>query len=143
LVYYNLSWSAPANAVSYEISWNTVNSNPGVAYYYSSSTSYTDTNFQTDRGTTTNYYWVRAISSTGNAGAWSSVTGGTSTATVISGSWSLTLWRCSGASSTSASQTGTAMSYTWTGVNASFTHYATISGTIAGSSASRTSSGCV
>lgn len=143
LVNYNLSWSAPANASYYEITWNTVNSNPGVGYYTSYTTSYTDTAFQVDRGTTTNYYWVRAISSTGNAGAWSAVTGGTSTQTVISGSWSLQLWRCNNSAVTNATQTGTSMSYLWTGVNTSFTHYATISGTIAGSFASRTSSGCV
>lgn len=142
-VNYNLSWSAPANASYYEIAWNTVNSNPGYGIYTTYSTSYTATEFQVDRGTTTNYYWVRAISSTGNAGAWSSVTGGTSTQTVISGSWSLQLWRCNNSAVTNATQTGTSMSYLWTGVNTSFTHYAIISGTIAGSFASRTSSGCV
>ena len=143
LVYYNLSWSAPANASYYEITSNSVNSNPGVGYYTSYSTSYQDLQFQTDRGTVTSYYWVRAISSTGNAGPWSAVTGGTSTATVISGNWSLELWRCDSSAVTTASQAGTTMSRTWTGVNASFTHYATISGVIAGSYESRSSSGCV
>jgi autotransporter-associated beta strand protein len=143
LVYYNLSWSAPVNASYYEITSNSVNSNPGVGYYTSYSTSYSDVQFQTDRGTVTSYYWVRAISSTGNAGPWSAVTGGTSTATVISGNWSLELWRCNNSAVTTASQAGTTMSRTWTGVNASFTHYATISGVIAGSYESRSSSGCV
>ena len=143
LVYYNLSWSAPANASYYEVTSNSVNSNPGVGYYTSYSTSYSDVQFQTDRGTVTSYYWVRAISSTGNAGPWSAVTGGTSTQTVISGNWSLLLFRCGTSISTSASQTGTAMSYQWTGVNPSFTHFSRISGTIAGSFASRDSSGCV
>ena len=143
LVYYNLSWSAPANASYYEITSNSVNSNPGVGYYTSYSTSYQDLQFQTDRGTVTSYYWVRAISSTGNAGPWSAVTGGTSSQTVISGNWSLLLFRCGTSISSSASQTGTAMSYQWTGVNASFTHFARISGTIAGSFDSRDSSGCV
>ena len=143
LVYYNLSWSAPANASYYEISNNSVNSNPGYADYTTYSTSYQDLQFQTDRGTVTSYYWVRAISSTGNAGPWSAVTGGTSTQTVISGNWSLLLIRCGTSTSSSFSQTGTAMSYQWTNVNASFTHFARISGTIAGSFASRDSSGCV
>lgn len=142
-VYYNLSWSAPADALYYEITTNDVNSNPGVGYYTTYSTSYTATEFQTDRGTTTWYYWVRAISSTGNAGAWSSVTGGTSTRTVITGNWALQLWRSNNSAVTNATQTGTSMSYLWTGVNVNFNHYAIISGTIAGSFASRTSSGSV
>lgn len=139
---YQLSWSAATNAVSYEITSNSVNSNPGVGYYTSSGTSYTDRQFQSNRNTVTSYYWVRAVSSTGHYGSWSAVTGGTSTATATS-AWTLTLWRCNNSASTPGSAGSTALTYTWSGVNTSFTHYSTISGSIAGTPVSRTSVGCV
>lgn len=139
---YNLSWSPATNAAYYEITSNSVNSNPGVGYYTTYSTSYTDRQFQSNRNTVTSYYWVRAISSTGHAGAWSAVTGGTSTATVTSG-WSLLLIRCNTNITTAASAGSSDLSYTWTGVSASFTHSSRITGTIAGTSVTRDSAGCV
>ena len=143
-VAYNVTWSASSNAVSYEIAVNTTNSNPGNVYASSSGTSYTYDITQISQNTVTYFFWVRAVSSDGTRSAWtSSSTGGTSTATVISGSWALRLWRCNSSASTGATQTNTSLSYLWTGVSSSFTHYSTISGTIAGTAASATSAGCV
>lgn len=143
-VAYNITWSASANAVSYEIAVNTSNSNPGSVYASASGTSYTYNITQISQNTVTYFFWVRAVSSDGTRSAWtSSSTGGTSTATVISGSWTLRLWRCDSSASTGATQTNTALSYLWINVSSSFTHYSTISGTIAGTPASATSAGCV
>jgi hypothetical protein len=143
-VAYNVTWSASSNAASYEIALSTSNSNPGSVYASASGTSYTFDITQISQNTVTYFFWVRAVSSDGTRSAWtSSSTGGASTATVISGSWSLKLWRCDGSTSSSATQTNTSLSNLWTGVNSSFTHYSTISGTIAGTAASATSVGCV
>jgi len=142
-VNYNVSWTAPANASSYEIAVSTVNSNPGSAYADAAGTNYTFTVTQINQTTVTYYFWVRAVSSDGTRGAWTSgSTGGASTATVISG-WTLRLWRCDGTASTAGSALNTALSNLWTGVNASFTHYTNIQGTVAGTSVNVNSVGCV
>ena len=84
------------------------------------------------------------MSSDGTRGGWTSgSTGGTSTATVVSANWSLLLTRCGTSISSSFSRAGTLNSYPWTGVNPSFTHFSSISGTIAGTFVSATSVGCV
>ena len=143
-VNYNVSWTAPANAVSYEIAVNTTNSNPASAYASTANTSYTFSVTQINQNTLTYYFWVRAVSSDGTRGGWTSgSTGGTSTATVVSANWSLLLTRCGTSISSSFSRTGTLNAYLWTGVNASFTHFSSISGTIAGTAVSATSVGCV
>ena len=141
---YNVTWTAASNAVSYEIAVSSVNSNPGTVYASTASTNYTFSSTQINQDTVTWFFWVRGVSSDGTRGAWTSgSTGGTSTATVVTGNWALRLWRCDGSASTAGSAINTALSNLWTGVNASFTHYTTISGTIAGSSAFATSVGCV
>jgi hypothetical protein len=143
-VNYNITWTAATNASYYEVAASNANSNPGTAYATSiSATNYTFSSTQINQNTITWYFWVRAVSSDGTTGAWTSgSTGGASTATVVVG-WTLRLWRCDSSASTAGSATNTSLSNLWTGVNASFTHYANIQGTVAGYFVNVNSVGCV
>jgi len=143
-VNYAVTWTAATNASYYEVAASTVNSNPGTAYATNiSATNYTFSATQINQNTITWYFWVRAVSSDGTRGSWTSgSTGGASTATVVVG-WTLRLWRCDGTASTAGSALNTALSNLWTGVNASFTHYTNIQGTVAGTFVNVNSVGCV
>jgi hypothetical protein len=143
-VTYSVSWAAPVNASYYEVAVSTANSNPASVYATVYSTNYSFSSSQINQNTISWFFWVRAVSSDGTRGGWTpSSTGGTSTATVVSANWSLLLTRCGTSISSSFSRTGTLNSYPWTGVNPSFTHFSSISGTIAGTFVSATSVGCV
>jgi uncharacterized repeat protein (TIGR02543 family) len=132
-VNYNLSWTATPNATGYDIAYSTSNSNPGTVGYTSTTNSYSDYWYQSDRNTVTYYYWVRATNAQGS-GPWTSVsTGGASTASTVS-TWSLTLVNNTSGATSTATQTSTLLSYTWVGVSTTALHYARISGTVSGTS---------
>ena len=152
-----LTWVKPTGATDFEIYTNSTGTAPASSTSGNSSTStgdvttYTYWTTQSNRGTITRYFWVKAKNSTGSSG-WSPVsTAKTSVATVVSG-LAIRLYRGNGTtySSPSSAPAATAMSYAWTGItdrgnpNASpFTaegHYATVNSlTIAGTSDSATS----
>jgi len=130
-VSYGLSWNSVSGATSYEVGYNITTSPPANATWTGlTSTSKTDSWTQFSRGTVTYYYFVRARNSAG-VSAWSSATGGASTATSVTG-LSITLVNNSSGNTSSASPGNTAVTYLWTGV-VSAQHYARISATIAGS----------
>ena len=135
-VWYDLSWSGNTSATSYDIYFMDNTSSPPIdsdaADYTSTSASYSDYWDQSNRSTVTYYYWVRARNST-NTSAWSSFTGGASTATVVSG-LSVTLVNNSSGATASASPGNSALTYTWSGVSTTALHYSRISATIAGTS---------
>ena len=152
-----LTWVKPTGATDFEIYTNSTGTAPASSTSGNSSTStgdvttYTYWTTQSNRGTITRYFWVKAKNSTGSSG-WSPVsTAKTSVATVVSG-LAIRLYRGNGTtySSPSSAPAATALSYAWTGItdrgnpNASpFTaegHYATVNSlTIAGTSDSATS----
>ena len=147
-----LTWVKPTGATDFEIYTNSTGTAPASSTSGNSSTStgdvttYTYWTTQSNRGTITRYFWVKAKNSTGSSG-WSPVsTAKTSVATVVSG-LAIRLYRGNGTtySSPSSAPAATALSYAWTGItdrgnpNASpFTaegHYATVNSlTIAGTS---------
>jgi len=153
-----LTWVKPTGATDFEIYASASNSAPSASTSGNSTTStgdtttYTHWTTQSNRGTITRYFWVKAKNSIGSSG-WSPVsTAKTSVATVVSG-LALRLYRGNGTafSSPSSAPAATALSYAWTGItdrgnpNASpFTaegHYATVNSlTIAGTGDYATSS---
>jgi len=141
-VNYYLTWSAATNALYYEISYNTSNSNTGTVWTTTSNTSLTASWGMLSIYSYTYYYWVRGVSSDGTRGSWSSGTG--SNAVIpISTNASLRLYRCDNSAFSSHTSLLTDLGYEWTGVNTSYSHYGYISATVAGTSVSARSTGCV
>ena len=62
---------------------------------------------------------------------WSAVTGGTTTATVVSG-LGITLVNATTGSTASATPGNTVLTYLWTGVNTAYNHYSYLTANIAG-----------
>ena len=141
-VNYYLTWSAAADASFYEISYNTTNSLTGIASYTSNTTSLTDTNGLLRENPLTRYYWVRAVSSDGTRGSWSSSTGSTAALTNSTNA-TIRLYRCDGSAFSSNTVPLLDQGYEWTGVNTSFTHYAYIAATVGGVAVNYSSTVCV
>jgi uncharacterized repeat protein (TIGR02543 family) len=130
-VNYNLTWNASTGAASYEVGYSTTTTAPSSATW----TNITDLLksdywYQSDRGTVTYYYFVRARNSVG-VSAWSSAVGGASTATSVTG-LGITLVNASTSATSSASPGNTVLTYLWTGVNTAANHYSYLNATIAG-----------
>ena len=151
-----VTWVKPSGATDFEIYINSTGTAPADSTSGNSTTStgdvttYTHWTTQSNRGTITRYFWVKAKNSTGSSG-WSPVsTAKTSVATVVSG-LALLLYRGNGTSSSSPSSApaSTALSYAWTGITnrgnpngspAGEGHYATVDTlTIAGTADNATS----
>jgi len=152
-----LTWVKPTGATDFEIYASASNSAPASSTSGNSTTStgdtttYTHWTTQSNRGTITRYFWVKAKNSVGSSG-WSPVsTAKTSVATVVSG-LAIRLYRGNGTSFSppSSAPASTVLTYAWTNItdrgnpNASpFTaegHYATINSlTIAGTADTATS----
>jgi uncharacterized repeat protein (TIGR02543 family) len=137
-----LTWVKPTGATDFEIYASASNSAPADGTSGNSTTStgntttYTHWTTQSNRGTITRYFWVKAKNSTGSSG-WSPVsTAKTSVATVVSG-LAIRMYRGNGSSfsSPSSAPAATALSYAWTGLTnrgnpngtpAGEGHYATV-----------------
>jgi uncharacterized repeat protein (TIGR02543 family) len=146
-----VTWVKPTGATDFEVYASASNSAPADSTSGNATTSTGDTNTytywttQSNRGTITRYFWVKAKNSIGSSG-WSPVsTAKTSVATVVSG-LAIRLYRGNGTSysSPSSAPASTALSYAWTGITnrgnpngtpAGEGHYATVDTlTIAGTS---------
>lgn len=153
-----LTWVKPSGATDFEIYTNSTGTAPASSTSGNSTTStgdtttYTHSTTQSNRGTITRYFWVKAKNATGSSGWSPASTAKTSVATVVSG-LSILIYRGNGTQSNPPSPTppaNTALSYSWVGLfnrgnpNASpFTaegHYATVDNlTIAGTADSAVS----
>ena len=145
-----LTWVKPTGATDFEIYTNSTGAAPASSTSGNVSTSTGDVTTypywttQSNRGTITRYFWVKAKNSTGSSGWSPASTAKTSVATVVSG-LALLMYRGNGTgtpSSPSSPPASTALSYAWTGLanrgNPNGTpagegHYATVDNlTIAG-----------
>ena len=145
-----LTWVKPTGATDFEIYTNSTGTAPASSTSGNVSTSTGDVTTypywttQSNRGTITRYFWVKAKNSTGSSGWSPASTAKTSVATVVSG-LALLMYRGNGTgtpSSPSSPPASTALSYAWTGLTnrgnpngtpAGEGHYATVDNlTIAG-----------
>jgi uncharacterized repeat protein (TIGR02543 family) len=119
-----LTWVKPSGATDFEIYTNSTGTAPASSTSGNSTTStgdtttYTHWTTQSNRGTITRYFWVKAKNATGSSGWSPASTAKTSVATVVSG-LSILIYRGNGTSSNPPSPTppaNTALSYSWTGL---------------------------
>ena len=121
-VSFPLSWTKSTGATDYEIYGSSSSTAPASSTAGNITTSagdvssYTFKTTQSNRGTITRYFWVKAKNTAGSSG-WSSVASKTSAATTVA-NLSIKLYRGNGTSSSSPSTppADTALTYRWTGI---------------------------
>jgi hypothetical protein len=153
-----ITWVKPSGATDFEIYVNNTGTAPAsstngnVTTAAGNVTTFTYSTTQSNRGTLTRYFYVKAKNSAGSSGWSSASTAKITTATAVS-ALAIRLYRGNGTtfSSPSAAPAATDLSYAWTGITdrgnpnvSPFTaegHYATVNGmTIAGTNDTATSS---